>query len=61
MEGVQMQSTRPVKIRAVIHAGLLESVFASEEIDFEYVDADEYEGDIGAVVAEYSQLPVEVM
>ena len=53
---------RPVvKIRAIVNRGLLESVYASEEIDFEYIDADACAGDIQVVTAEYSQLPVEIM
>lgn len=58
-----MQGIGPVKVRAVVRAGLLESVFSTEEIDFEYVDADAYDGDADAdaVIAEYSLLPIEVM
>ena len=56
-----MQTSKPVKIRAIVRAGLLESVYASEEIDFEYVDADVYSGDIDAVISEYKHLPVEIM
>ena len=56
-----MEKTIPVKVRAVVRRGLLESVFASEEIDVEYVDADIYDGDLDSAILEYSQLPVEVM
>ncbi|GEM_PF-5031030 len=56
-----MQADTRVKIRAVVRGGLLESLFASEEIDFEYLDADVYQGDVDVVVAEYSKLPIEVI
>lgn len=56
-----MQKTQPIVVRAVVRAGLLESVYASEEIDFEYVDADVYDGDLEAAVSEYSTLGVEVV
>ncbi|MGH7661809.1 MAG: hypothetical protein ACRENA_12950 [Vulcanimicrobiaceae bacterium] len=56
-----MQTFQPIKVRAIVRGGLLESVFASADIDFEYIDADVYEGDLDTAIAEYSKLPIEVV
>ena len=56
-----IKSAPSIRVRAVVRGGLLESVFSSEELDFEYIDADVYEADLDTVLSEYSKLQVEVM